>query len=224
MLAAFFIEHLFEPQGQVYFASVVLTVIVSITLHELAHGWAALWQGDDTPRRTGHMRADPLTHMGGMSLLALVLVGIAWGQMPVNPSRFRHRYGHALVAAAGPLMNLLLALFGLTILALWTRWGAPVDGGPEAWRRNLEVFLFTFGRMNFALALFNLAPVPPLDGATVLSDLVPAYRRFLAGLRQPEMLFMIFLMVLFATSSAGTGLFDLADAATRAYLDAWNFR
>ena len=215
MLAAFFIEHLFSPQGQLYFVSVVLTVILSITLHELAHGWAALWQGDDTPRTTGHMTADPLTHMGGMSLVALVLVGIAWGQMPVNPSRFRHRYGHALVAAAGPVMNLLLALVGLTALVLWVRTAGQPE---ETWQRNLQFFLLTFGQMNIALMLLNLIPVPPLDGATVLSELVPAFRRFLAGLQNPQMIFMILMMVMFVLAPS---IFAVADSAVAAYLALW---
>ena len=64
-------------------------VILSITLHELAHGWAALRQGDTTPRDTGHMTWDPLVHMGGMSLIMFALIGIAWGVMPTDPSRYR---------------------------------------------------------------------------------------------------------------------------------------
>ena len=92
-MLAFFIQNLFEPEKQLYFGCVVVTVIISIVLHELAHGWAAIWQGDDTPRQMGHMTADPMVHMGGFSLLMLALVGIAFGAMPVNPRNFRSRYG-----------------------------------------------------------------------------------------------------------------------------------
>ena len=77
MFGAFFIENLFgSQQQQLFFGCVVFTVIISIVLHELAHGWAALWQGDDTPKQMGHMTADPLVHMGGMSLLVLALLGL----------------------------------------------------------------------------------------------------------------------------------------------------
>ena len=78
-MLAFFIQNLFEPEKQLFFGCVVVTVVISIVLHELAHGWAAIWQGDDTPRIAGHMTPDPMVHMGGMSLLMLVLVGFAFG-------------------------------------------------------------------------------------------------------------------------------------------------
>ena len=88
-------------QAPEYYFSVVVAVVISIVLHELGHGFAAIWQGDDTPRISGHMTLNPLVHMGGFSLFLLVMAGIAFGQMPVNPGRFRSRYGNALVAAAG---------------------------------------------------------------------------------------------------------------------------
>ena len=128
MVAALFIQRAFEPETQLYFGCVVVTVIISIVLHELAHGWAAIWQGDDTPKMAGHMTADPMVHMGGMSLLMLALVGMAFGAMPVNPRNFRSRFGDALVSAAGPAMNFLLALqhsppsrFGCALAALLTK-------------------------------------------------------------------------------------------------------
>ena len=95
----------------------VFWVIFSICLHELAHGWAAIWQGDRTPRETGHMTMNPMVHMGGASLIVFALVGIAWGLMPTDPSRYRWgRRGRIAVAAAGPLMNLLIAVVSLLIL------------------------------------------------------------------------------------------------------------
>src|SRR5262249_8984123 len=100
-------------QSPVLLVSWIVWVIGSIVLHELAHGWAALWCGDRTPIETGHMTWNPLVHMGQMSLLMFALVGIAWGQMPVDPSRFRGRYDDAKVALAGPLMNLALAITAL---------------------------------------------------------------------------------------------------------------
>src|SRR5688572_29409894 len=87
----------------------IFWVLFSITLHELAHGWAALWQGDDTPRRLGRMTPNPIVHMGWVSLLMFAIVGIAWGVMPVDPSRFRwKRKGRTIVYGAGPAMNVAL--------------------------------------------------------------------------------------------------------------------
>ena len=192
-MLAFFIQNLFEPEKQLYFGCVVVTVIISIVLHELAHGWAAIWQGDDTPRQMGHMTADPMVHMGGMSLLMLAVVGIAFGAMPVNPHNFRSRYGDALVSAAGPAMNFLLALMAYIGLAIWLKTAGVAPEGPM---RNGQVFLTVFGFINVALGIFNLLPVPPLDGSTVLGNFVPAYRRWMDSLGNPMFLFFILFIVL----------------------------
>ena len=75
-----------NPADRFFFFAVVLTVVVSIVLHELAHGWMAMKLGDPTPRLEGRMTGNPLVHMGPWSLLALALAGIAWGSMPIDPS------------------------------------------------------------------------------------------------------------------------------------------
>ena len=191
--AGFFIEYLFNPASQLFFGCVVVTVIISIVLHELAHGWAAIWQGDDTPQLQGHMTADPMVHMGGMSLLMLVLVGFAFGAMPVNPSNFRDKFGDALVSAAGPAMNFLLALVSLIALGLWLKVGGIAT---EGFPRNCQLLLTVFGCFNIALGIFNLLPVPPLDGSTVLGAFVPAYRRWMDSLGNPMFLFFILFIVL----------------------------
>jgi Zn-dependent protease len=193
VLATFFIEYLFDPASQLFFGCVVVTVIISIVLHELAHGWAAIWQGDDTPRQMGHMTADPMVHMGGFSILMLVLVGMAFGLMPVNPRNFRSRYGDALVSAAGPMMNFLLAFIALTALVIWVKASGSAAEGPA---KNGQFFLQIFGTTNIALGIFNLLPVPPLDGSTVLGNFVPAYRRWLDSMGNPTwMLFIVFMLL-----------------------------
>ena len=166
---------------------------MSLGLHGRARGSAARWQGADTPRQMGHMTADPMVHMGGMSLLMLAIVGIAFGAMPVNPRNFRSRYGDALVSAAGPAMNFLLALMAYIGLAIWLKTAGFAPEGPT---RNGQVFLTVFGFINIALGIFNLLPVPPLDGSTVLGNFVPAYRRWLNSLGNPMFLFFILFIVL----------------------------
>lgn len=154
-------------------ASWLFWVIASITLHELAHGWAAIWQGDDTPRELGHMTPNPFVHMGGMSLLMLALFGFAWGLMPTNPSRYRWgRRGRIVVAGAGPAMNVLLALGCLTLLgALEGRGTLPPLGLGSPFQNNLVTFLTVGGWLNLFLAAFNLLPVFPLDGCSVLAGI-----------------------------------------------------
>lgn len=168
-----FVQHAFEPGGQFYFAAVVFTVVVSITLHELAHGWLAIRLGDRTPIWTNRMTGNPLVHMGPFSIAALLIAGLAWGQMPIDPTRMRGRYAEALVAAAGPATNLLLGLAALIALGLLWR----VDALPEApWADNLVNLLNIFGVTNLLLCVFNLLPVPPLDGSAILANLHRPYR------------------------------------------------
>jgi Zn-dependent protease len=147
-------------------------------LHELAHGWTALWQGDDTPRAAGHMNFNPLVHMGPTSLIFFAAVGFAWGQMPVSPFRFRMgRMGDVLVSAAGPAMNVLLAFISLTALGVWAVKG-PVG---TTQHENVQLFLLTGGWLNLFLAFFNMLPFPPLDGSKVFAGLIAPLRPVLEG-------------------------------------------
>ena len=220
MIAAFFIEYLFAPASQLFFGCVVITVVISIVLHELAHGWAAIWQGDDTPRQMGHMTGDPMVHMGGFSLLMLALVGMAFGAMPVNPGNFRSRYGDALVSAAGPAMNFLLALVALTALAVWVKISGSAIEGPS---KNGQFFLQIFGTTNIALGIFNLLPVPPLDGSTVLGNFVPAYRRWRDSLGNPTWMLFIVIMILW-NAPPQYNPFGIADNVMDAYLSLFGLR
>ena len=142
----------------------IFWVIFSITLHELAHGWAAIWEGDDTPRVTGHMTVNPVVHMGLPSMILFLILGIAWGMMPVNPYRFRHgKWGRILVSAAGPMMNLVIAFIVLTVL------GFIIN--PYAEQSDVVTFLLTGGYLNLILFALNMLPVPPLDGSNILANL-----------------------------------------------------
>ena len=175
-----FIQTAFD--NPLFFFSVLFTVVVSIVLHELSHGVAAIRLGDRTPIVRGHMTADPLVHMGPISLVVLVLFGMAWGAMPIDPTRLKGRYAEALVAVAGPVCNLLLSLAALTGLALWFRLGEGsigTLGGDVPFWENLQTFIWIFGWVNLALCLFNLLPVPPLDGSHIMANLNHSYGRFM---------------------------------------------
>ena len=207
---ALFIENL--TRNPVLFFSWVFAVVLSVVLHELGHGVAAIWQGDETPRVSGHMTLDPMVHMGGFSLILLVVVGIAFGAMPVNPNAFRSRYGRAMVAFAGPAVNLILAFVSLTILGIWFKVGGVADGGVAA---NFQQFFYLMGYLNFVLFAFNLLPIPPLDGSTVLADLNRGFRAFISNPNnQPFFLGGFILIFLFA----GEVLFGWASGLADAYL------
>ena len=168
-----------NPADRFFFFAVVLTVVVSIVLHELAHGWMAMKLGDPTPRLEGRMTGNPLVHMGPWSLLALALAGIAWGSMPIDSSRMRGRHAETKVALAGPAMNLLLAFACLTALGLWMRFGSipEADSGVAS---NAYQLLKIAGITNLVLMCFNLMPIPPLDGSHVAADFSTGYRRFVS--------------------------------------------
>jgi len=158
----------------------VIWVIGSIVLHELAHGVAAIRCGDRTPIETGHMTWNPLVHMGQTSLIIFAVVGIAWGMMPVNPSRFRGKYDDAIVSFAGPLLNLSLAAICIVAGALWIIFATGVPG---PLRGNIFVFIMTGAQLNIVLAALNLLPIPPLDGSHILANFSWRYREFL---QKPE--------------------------------------
>ncbi|MBC7516365.1 MAG: site-2 protease family protein [Alkalinema sp. FL-bin-369] len=161
-----FFETLFKDP--IYFFSLVAILIISIVIHELAHGIAALSQGDDTPRQEGHMTLNPVVHMGYESLIFLCVAGIAWGSMPVSPHKFRHpRWSDILVSAAGPLSNLVLGTLCITAIIATQQSALPMVS---------QEFLSMAARINMLLFLFNLLPIPPLDGFNVCEKLFPALK------------------------------------------------
>lgn len=164
-----------------FLVSWIVWVLGSVTLHELAHGWQAIRSGDDTPVLSGHMTWNPLVHMGPVSLIVFALCGIAWGLMPVNPSRFRRSTDDALVALAGPAMNFWLAVGALFGGVAWTalttegHWGVFQVNDTVA--LNVMLFFAAGATLNILLMILNLIPVPPLDGSRILATFSPRYRR-----------------------------------------------
>ncbi len=193
--------------GLQFYLAVVITCVISIVLHELAHGWAAISRGDRTPIELGHMTGNPLVHMGATSLICLALFGLAWGQMPVNPSRMKGKYAGAFVSFAGPLMNIALALIAIFLLVAWIKISPDTYNSDHHVSENLFLLLRVFALLNLVLAMLNLIPIPPLDGSRILADFVPAYRNFLdtpqaAGIAMAGLFFIFFV--------AGRFLFPLA--------------
>lgn len=177
-MPSWWVLRVLDNGGPALLTAWIIWVITSITLHELAHGWAAIRRGDTTPIDTGHMTWNPLVHMGGMSLVVFALTGIAWGQMPVDPSRMRGKYADAAVSFAGPFMN-----FGIAIACIFASAFSvlALRGGNQP--NLLDNLLLFFGigcALNIFLGLFNLLPAPPLDGSRILANFSRSYRDFLA--------------------------------------------
>jgi len=149
----------------------VLIVVFSICCHEYMHARTALWQGDDTAKLTGHLTLNPLKQMGVFSLVLLFMMGIAFGQVPVNPARLKGRYSDALVSFAGPLVNLVLSfLFFIGMLVVFK--STP---NMES-NKFLVMALFTGAELNLVLFILNMVPIPPLDGFGILRSFVPSLK------------------------------------------------
>ena len=205
----FFFNHLFtEPY---FFLPWVLIITFSICVHEYAHAITALLRGDDTAARQGHLTLNPLVQMGPVSLMLLLIAGIAWGAVPVDVSRFRRRSDASLVALAGPLANLLLAIvFALGVLV--TRW---VTGGLEG---NVVYFLFLAIRANTVLFLFNMLPIPILDGWKVYAQWFPPMRN-LSPVWSSQISLMLF-MLLWVTPAVGV-IWNWGDHLAAIILSGW---
>ena len=158
-----------------------------------------------------------MVHMGGMSLLMLALVGMAFGAMPVNPRNFRSRYGDALVSAAGPAMNFLLAFAALTALAVWMRLGGIAAEGPAY---NGQYLLRIFGVTNIALGIFNLIPVPP-SMAQPCSAILSRRTGVGSNLKTHVDVFILFIVLLNAPDQYNP--FGIAQNVMAAYLGLFGF-
>ncbi len=208
------VHDLLQQGRTVELISWIFWVVFAITLHELAHGWVAIWQGDDTPRRLNRMTLNPLVHMGGMSLLMLAIIGIAWGVMPTDPSKYRwRRKGRAVVAVAGPARNILLAFASLSLLIVWLKIG-PTNA---AVYNNLAMFLWTGGWLNILLAVFNMLPIPPLDGSSVLSGL--SYRCYVWFQNPQAQLFGMFIVLAIFFTGIGSLIFSVVAIPAFIYVE-----
>lgn len=196
---------------KVLLVSHVFWVIFAICLHELGHGWAAIRLGDRTPILTGHMTWNPVVHMGIPSLIVFALTGYAWGAMPVDASRLRGRYADSIVAAAGPTMNLGLAVVCTAALALWMRYTPQAT--PDHFEQNVRTFLFVGAYLNCVLLVLNLLPVPPLDGSRIVADFVPSFRRLISD---PRAAMAGLILIFIAFNQIGPAV---SRGASRAILD-----
>ena len=165
-------------------------ILLALSMHEAAHGWAAYRMGDPTARNLGRLTLNPLKHLDPIGTLMMMVFGFGWARpVPINARRFSNpKRGMAVTAAAGPAANLLLGFLGLLCSDLFQFImhcsGLLVDiggtlyiGVESAFAANLitytNLFFYLFYMLNVSLAVFNLLPVPPLDGSRIFLSFLP---------------------------------------------------
>jgi Zn-dependent protease len=186
-----------------YIAIVIGVILVSMTLHEAMHGYMAYFLGDDTAKLQGRLTLNPIKHIDPfLTLILPILLAIAGlpvfgGAKPVpfNPARVKYdEWGAALVALAGPLTNLVIAfvVFGIFVL-----FGMPQNG-------TVALILTTAVMVNLGFFVFNMLPLPPLDGSRVLYALAPEFVRRIMETIERFGLLLVFAIILLGSSLIGS--------------------
>ncbi len=175
----------------------ILVLIFSVIVHEVSHGYAAYLLGDNTAKYAGRLNLNPLNHLEWFGSIILPTISyltggiiIGWAKpVPFNPYNLRNqKWGEAMVAIAGPLSNISIALF----FGLLIRFGVATQFG--------EAFLYISSMIvmiNLVLATFNLVPVPPLDGSKILFSILPYDMQYVRDFLEKNQLFLILIFIFF---------------------------
>ena len=174
----------------VAFVAVVVGLLVAVTVHELGHAVSASAEGDGTPRANGRLSLNPLRHLDPFGTIVMVLAGYGWGRpVPFQAGLLRHRrLGAVVVILAGPLVNLAFALASAVAL--------KVIVGADTVNQVTFTFAETFLRVNLILAIVNCIPIPPLDGARLLAELLPPAKRGVVDFLEQYGIYLLLALVL----------------------------
>ena len=197
-------------------------IIISMTLHEAVHAFVGYFLGDDTAKAQGRLTLNPLKHIDpvltiAMPILLYIMGGPIFGgakPVPLNPSRIRHgEWGMALVAVAGPLTNLLLAFiaFGIGVI-----FGVISTDGIAATLAGQIIWLFV--QVNLGFFIFNMLPIPPLDGSRVLYALAPEGARRVMEQMERYGLVILLLIVLVASPVLSTIMLGAMQGILEAFM------
>ena len=190
-------------------------LIIALALHEYAHAWAAVKMGDFTPKMMGRLTLNPMAHIDPIGIVVLLIARFGWAKpVVINPHNFRDRKkGEILVALAGPAMNFLLAFLSLGVMIFLThRMRMEMSYGLRAVLWLIVVYNINFG-------IFNMIPLPPLDGSRILMALLPyeMQYRFAALERYSMIIFIIFI----ATPILGYILVPIAQFLLGLFSSVW---
>jgi Zn-dependent protease len=183
-------------------------VFIGFSFHEFAHAYVANLLGDDTAKARGRLTLDPMSHIDPLGIIMLIIFRFGWAKpVPVNPSNFKNRKkGMLLVSLAGPVMNFIIAFISLLIyVLLYSRYGFM--------NRVVYNIIINIYFINIGLGVFNLIPLPPLDGSKILAGLLPARLEY--NMYQYEQYSHILLLLLIFTNAINYILNPLFIAAER---------
>ena len=151
------------------FVLILVALVMSLTLHEFGHALSAKLYGDDTAQKMGRLTLNPIPHIDPMGLLMVVFLGFGYAKpVPTDPRNFSSRSGDVVVSAAGPAMNLLLAIVAINLYLLGLQWGVKSFEDPGA-----RFFFIYLAQVNLLLMVFNLIPLGALDGHYILPYFLP---------------------------------------------------
>jgi len=151
------------------FILTLLALVLSLCLHEFGHALAAKLYGDDTAQRAGRLTLNPVVHIDPMGLLMVIFLGFGYAKpVPTDPRKFKSRSGELVVSAAGPAMNLLLAVLSINLYVLGRQMGFDELQGSAP-----EIFFIRLAQINLLLMVFNLIPLGALDGHYILPYFLP---------------------------------------------------
>ncbi len=181
-------------QSAVYLLVIRLIVaLIALPIHECAHGYAAYRMGDHTAERQGRLTLNPLAHFDPIGTLAIILFGFGWARpVPINPLNFENpKKGMMLSSLAGPMSNIGLAFLAMVLYKL--TWIPTYLGLSGAFLSTIETFLVYMISINITLGVFNLIPIPPLDGSRIATYFLP--QRIYFKIMQYENIIFIALII-----------------------------
>lgn len=166
-------------------------LLIALTIHEYAHARVAVWLGDNTPRVMGRLTLNPIAHLDPFGLIMLWLFKFGWAKpVPINPSNFKNwKKDTTLVSLAGPAANVIVAFFTAILYGVLGKMQL-LSGGVEA------TLAFTY-MYNIIFAIFNLIPLPPLDGSKILMNLLPRQQATALEQVEPYAPFILLALVYF---------------------------
>lgn len=181
------------------FVSYAMIILVALPVHELSHGLMAYKLGDNTAKWNGRLTMNPFAHMDPIGTLMIFLVGFGYAKpVPVNPRNFRnYQSGMMLTSLAGPLSNMLMAIVSLGLFRLAA---FLITSGTALY--FVGIFLTMFAQINVGLAIFNLLPIPPLDGFRIVASLLPPRWTYFVD-RYQMMITMAVLLLIFSGALSG---------------------